>query len=227
MAKLFRAVIMGPPGSGKGTISKRIAHNFGLQYLSCAQFLQDIVASNQTEAGVLVKSYIDRRMLVPDHVVTRLMLPKLEQLSGHSWLLEGYPRTLRQAQALNDLYPPHMVISLNIPYETLRERLSDKWIHPASGRVYNMTFNPPRVKGKDDITGEPLVQSEDDKPEALMARLRHYKDVAKPVLDLYKSQGILHSFSGTDTDRIWPYMNSILSAKLPGLHSEPHPPQTT
>uniref|UniRef100_A0A3B4B1D6 Adenylate kinase active site lid domain-containing protein n=1 Tax=Periophthalmus magnuspinnatus TaxID=409849 RepID=A0A3B4B1D6_9GOBI len=183
MAKLFRAVIMGPPGSGKGTISKRIAHNFGLQYLSCAQFLQDIVASNQT----------------------------------------GYPRTLRQAQALNDLYPPHMVISLNIPYETLRERLSDKWIHPASGRVYNMTFNPPRVKGKDDITGEPLVQSEDDKPEALMARLRHYKDVAKPVLDLYKSQGILHSFSGTDTDRIWPYMNSILSAKLPGLHSEPHP----
>ncbi|KAJ0065503.1 hypothetical protein NL108_012783 [Boleophthalmus pectinirostris] len=226
MAKLFRAVIMGPPGSGKGTISKRIAQNFGLQYLSCAHFLQEIVAANETEAGVLVKSYIDKRMLVPDHVVTRLMLPRLEQLSGHSWLLEGFPRTIGQAQALNARYQLDMVISLNIPFETLKERLSDKWIHPASGRVYNMIFNPPRVTGKDDVTGEPLVQSEDDKPEALMARLRHYKDVAKPVLDLYKSQGILHSFSGTDTDRIWPYMNSILSAKLPGQQSESLPPQT-
>ncbi|KAK7888990.1 hypothetical protein WMY93_024550 [Mugilogobius chulae] len=227
MAKLFRAVIMGPPGSGKGTISKRIAHNFGLQYLSCAHFLQELVATNKTEAGVLVKSYIDKRMLVPDQVVTKLMLPRLEQLSGHSWLLEGFPRTLGQAQALNELYQLDMVISLNVPFETLRERMSDKWIHPASGRVYNMTFNPPRVKGKDDITGEPLVQSEIDKPEALMARLRHYKDVAKPVLDLYKSQGILHSFSGTDTDRIWPYMNSILSAKLPTPNSESHSTPTS
>lgn len=226
MAKLFRAVIMGPPGSGKGTISKRIAQNFGLEYLSCAHFLQDIAAGKETEAGVLVKNYIDKRMLVPDHVVTGLMLPRLEQLSGHNWLLEGFPRTLPQAHSLNELYQLDMVISLNIPYSTLRERLSDKWIHPASGRVYNMTFNPPRVKGKDDVTGEPLVQSEDDKPEALMARLRHYKDVAKPVLDLYKAQGILHSFSGTDTDRIWPYINSILSTKLPAQPSESHQTQT-
>ncbi|XP_072293957.1 adenylate kinase 4, mitochondrial [Eucyclogobius newberryi] len=226
MAKLFRAVIMGPPGSGKGTLSKRIAHNFGLQYLSCAQFLQETVAANETETGVLVKSYIDKRMLVPDHVVTRLMLPRLEQLSGHSWLLEGYPRTLGQARSLNELCQLDMVISLNIPFETLRERLSDKWVHPASGRVYNKTFNPPRVKGKDDITGEPLIQSDEDKEGALMVRLRHYKDVAKPVLDFYKSQDILHSFSGTDTDRIWPYMNSILSAKLLAQHSESPPTPT-
>lgn len=226
MAKLFRAVIMGPPGSGKSAIAKRIAHNFGLEYLSCAHFLQDIAAAKNTEAGVLVQTYIDKRMLVPDHVVTRLMLPRLEKLGGHSWLLEGYPRTLGQARSLNDLYQLDMVISLNIPYSTLRERLSDKWIHPASGRIYNMTFNPPRVQGKDDITGEPLIQSEDDKPEALMARLRHYKDVAKPVLDLYKSQGILHSFSGTDTDRIWPYINSMLSTKLPGPPSESQQTQT-
>uniref|UniRef100_A0A8C6UAQ9 GTP:AMP phosphotransferase AK3, mitochondrial n=1 Tax=Neogobius melanostomus TaxID=47308 RepID=A0A8C6UAQ9_9GOBI len=226
MAKLFRAVIMGPPGSGKGTISKRIAQNFGLEYLSCAQFLQDIAATKNTEEGVLVKTYIDKRMLVPDHVVTRLMQPRLEQLSRHSWLLEGYPRTVVQARSLNELYQLDMVISLNIPYSTLSDRMSDKWIHPASGRVYNMTFNPPRVKGKDDVTGEPLIQSEDDKPEALMARLRHYKDVAKPIFDLYKSQGILHSFSGTDTDRIWPYINSILSTKLPAGPSESRQTQT-
>uniref|UniRef100_A0A3P8SRV4 GTP:AMP phosphotransferase AK3, mitochondrial n=1 Tax=Amphiprion percula TaxID=161767 RepID=A0A3P8SRV4_AMPPE len=217
MAKLFRAAIMGPPGSGKGTISKRIAQSFGLQYLSSGHYLRESMAAN-TEAGVLVKSYVERSMLVPDHVMTRLMLPRLEQLSGHSWLLDGFPRTLSQAQALNSLCQLDLVISLNIPYETLRERLSDRWIHPASGRVYNMGFNPPRVKGKDDITGEPLIQHDDDKPEALMARLRHYKDVAKPVIDLYKSQGILHSFSGTETDRIWPYINSLLNAKM---HTQP------
>ncbi|KAE8293950.1 Adenylate kinase 4, mitochondrial [Larimichthys crocea] len=206
MAKLFRAAIMGPPGSGKGTISKRIAQSFGLQYLSSGHFLRESVATN-TEAGVPVMTYIERSMLVPDHVMTRLMLPRLEQL-------RGFPRTLAQAQALNSLYQLDLVISLNIPYETLKERLSDRWIHPASGRVYNMGFNPPRVQGKDDVTGEPLIQHDDDKPEALMARLRHYKDVAKPVIDLYKSQGILHSFSGTETDRIWPYINSLLSTKM-------------
>ncbi|XP_072245207.1 adenylate kinase 4, mitochondrial [Leuresthes tenuis] len=225
MAKLFRAAIMGPPGSGKGTISKRIAQSFGLQYLSSGHYLREGIAAN-TETRVLVKTYIDRGMLVPDHVMTRLMLSKLEQLSGHSWLLDGFPRTLVQALALNNLYQLDIVISLNIPYETLKERLSDRWIHPASSRVYNMGFNPPRVQGKDDITGESLIQHDDDKPEALMARLRHYKEVAKPVIDLYKSQGILHSFSGTETDRIWPYINSLLSNKMHTLPLDAHQTQT-
>ncbi|XP_028260409.1 adenylate kinase 4, mitochondrial [Parambassis ranga] len=225
MAKLFRAAIMGPPGSGKGTISKRIAQSFGLQYLSSGRYLRESIAAN-TEEGVLVKTYVERGMLVPDHVMTRLMLPKLEQLCGHSWLLDGFPRTLAQAVALNSLYQLDLVISLNIPYATLRERLSDRWIHPASGRVYNMGFNPPRVQGKDDITGEPLIQHDDDKPEALMARLRHYKDVAKPVIDLYKSQGILHSFSGTETDRIWPYINSLLTNKMHNQPSDTRQSQT-
>ncbi|XP_028300367.1 adenylate kinase 4, mitochondrial [Gouania willdenowi] len=217
MSKFFRAAIMGPPGSGKGTISKRIAQSFGLQYLSSGHYLREGIAA-KTEAGLLVKSYVDRGMLVPDHLMTKLMLPRLEQLSGQSWLLDGFPRTLTQASALNALYQLDLVISLNIPYETLRERLSDRWIHAGSGRVYNMGFNPPQVQGKDDITGEQLIQHDDDKPEALVARLRHYKDVAKPVFNLYKSQGILHTFSGTDTDSIWPYINSLLSTKL---HMQP------
>lgn len=204
---------MGPPGSGKGTISKRIAQNFGLQYLSSGHFLREGIAAN-TEAGLLVKSYVERGLLVPDHIMTGLMLPRLEQLTSHSWLLDGFPRTSGQAVALNAVCQMDLVISLNIPFETLRERLSDRWIHPASGRVYNMGFNPPCVQGRDDISGEPLIQHDDDKPEALLARLRHYKDVAKPVIDLYKSLGILHQFSGTDTNRIWPHINSLLSTKI-------------
>ncbi|XP_059922324.1 adenylate kinase 4, mitochondrial isoform X5 [Gadus macrocephalus] len=190
MAKLFRTAIMGPPGSGKGTISKRIAQNFGLQYLSSGHFLREGIAAN-TDAGVLVKGYVERSMLVPDHLMSRLMLPRLEQLTGHSWLLDGFPRTIAQAKALNDIFQMDLVISLNIPFETLRER------------------------GRDDVTGEPLIQHADDRPEALQARLRHYKDVAKPVMNLYKSKGILYQFSGTDTDRIWPYISSLLSTKIP------------
>ncbi|XP_034036692.1 adenylate kinase 4, mitochondrial-like [Thalassophryne amazonica] len=88
MAKLIRALIMGPPGSGKGTISKRIAQSFGLEYLSSGHYLRQSITAN-TEAGVLVKSYVERGMLVPDHIINRLMIPRLEQLSGHSWLLDG------------------------------------------------------------------------------------------------------------------------------------------
>ncbi|CDQ93444.1 unnamed protein product [Oncorhynchus mykiss] len=174
MAKLFRAVIMGPPGSGKGTISERIAQSFGLKHLSSGDFLRENIAANT-----------------------------------------GFPCTLAQAKALNSTCDLDLVISLNIPYETLKDRLSDRWIHPASGRVYNRGFNPPRVQGRDDLSGEPLIQHDNDQPEALVARLRHYKDVAKPVIDLYKSKGILHTFSGTETDRIWPYINSLLSTKIP------------
>ncbi|XP_015234146.1 PREDICTED: adenylate kinase 4, mitochondrial [Cyprinodon variegatus] len=202
MAKFFRAAVLGPPGSGKGTICKRIAESFGLQYLSSGHFLREGIAAN-TEAGVLAKTYIERGMLVPDQVMTRLMLPKLEQLKNHSWLLDGFPRTLAQAQALNNLYQMDLVISLNIPYETLRERLSDRWIHPASGRVYNMGFNPPRVQNVN------MLEKESISSGLLLSDLR--------------SQGILHSFSGTETDKIWPYINTLLSTKMP---SDAHPTPT-
>ncbi|XP_030647128.1 adenylate kinase 4, mitochondrial [Chanos chanos] len=220
MSKLFRAVIMGPPGSGKGTISERIAQSFGLTHLSSGDFLRENIAAN-TEAGVLAKTYIEKGLLVPDHVMTRLVLPRLGEMTRYSWVLDGFPRTLIQAKALNSSCDLDMVISLNIPLETLKERLSHRWIHPASGRVYNMVFNPPRIQGVDDVTGEPLVQQDDDRPEALVTRLRHYKDVAKPVIDLYKSMGILHTFSDTETDQIWPYISSLISNKIPTVRPDP------
>ncbi|KPP76196.1 adenylate kinase 4, mitochondrial-like [Scleropages formosus] len=214
MAKIFRAVVLGPPGSGKGTISARIAHSFGLQHLCSGDFLRENIAAN-TEAGILAKKYIQKNLLVPDNVMTYLVLPKLETMTKKSWVLDGFPRTVAQATALNNICDLDVVISLNVPFETLKERLSDRWIHPASGRVYNMEFNPPQVHGVDDISGEPLVQHDDDKPEVLVARLRHYKDIAKPVVDLYRAKGILHSFSGTETDKIWPYISSLLGTKIP------------
>ncbi|XP_036715216.1 adenylate kinase 4, mitochondrial isoform X1 [Balaenoptera musculus] len=218
-SKLLRAVILGPPGSGKGTVCQRIAENFGLQHLSSGHFLRENIKAN-TEVGDMAKQYIEKSLLVPDHVITRLMLSELENRRGQHWLLDGFPRTLVQAEALDKICDLDLVITLNIPFETLKDRLSRRWIHPPSGRVYNLDFNPPHVHGIDDITGEPLVQQEDDKPEAVAARLRQYKDVAKPVIELYKSRGVLHQFSGTETNKIWPYVYTLFSNKITPIQSK-------
>ncbi|XP_057886092.1 adenylate kinase 4, mitochondrial isoform X1 [Melospiza georgiana] len=173
-----------------------------------------------TEAGALAQQYLERGLLVPDHVITRVMMAELEKRREQHWLLDGFPRTLGQARALDGICQLDLVISLNIPFETLKDRLSARWVHPGSGRVYNMDFNPPHSQGVDDLTGEPLVQRDEDRPEAVAARLRKYKDAAKPVIELYKSRGILHSFSGTETNKIWPYVYSLLSSRIPPILSE-------
>uniref|UniRef100_A0A674HA27 GTP:AMP phosphotransferase AK3, mitochondrial n=1 Tax=Taeniopygia guttata TaxID=59729 RepID=A0A674HA27_TAEGU len=216
-SKLLRAVVLGPPGSGKGTVCERIARSFGLQHLSSGQFLRESLGGGG-EAGALAQQYLERGLLVPDHVITRLMMAELEKRREQHWLLDGFPRTLGQAKALDGICQLDLVISLNIPFETLKDRLSARWVHPASGRVYNMDFNPPHTQGVDDLTGEPLVQREDDRPEAVAARLRKYKDAAKPVMELYK--GILHSFSGTETNKIWPYVYTLLSSRIPPVLPE-------
>ncbi|MEE6494925.1 hypothetical protein FKM82_001899 [Ascaphus truei] len=184
-SRLLRAVILGPPGSGKGTLCQRIAKNFGLQHLSSGEFLRQNIRSH-TEVGVLAKQHLEQSLLVPDHLITRVMLSELEKMKNQHWLLDGFPRTLVQAEALNKVCELDLVISLNIPFETLKDRLNTRWIHPPSGRVYNLEFNPPLTHGVDDVTGDPLVQQEIDKPGAVDSRLRQYKDVAKPVIELYK-----------------------------------------
>ncbi|XP_062834293.1 adenylate kinase 4, mitochondrial [Anolis carolinensis] len=218
-SKLLRAVVLGPPGSGKGTVCERIAKSFGLQHLSSGQFLRENIQA-KSDVGLLAKQYLEKGLLVPDHVFTRVMMTELDKMQSQPWLLDGFPRTLGQAEALDRICELDLVISLNIPFETLKDRLSARWIHPGSGRVYNMEFNPPHVQGIDDVTGEPLIQREDDKPEAVAGRLRKYKDAAKPVIELYKNRGILHSFSGTETNKIWPYVYTLVSNRIPPIHAE-------
>uniref|UniRef100_H0ZIA7 Adenylate kinase 4, mitochondrial n=1 Tax=Taeniopygia guttata TaxID=59729 RepID=H0ZIA7_TAEGU len=144
-SKLLRAVVLGPPGSGKGTVCERIARSFGLQHLSSGQFLRESLGGGG-EAGALAQQYLERGLLVPDHVITRLMMAELEKRREQHWLLDGFPRTLGQAKALDGICQLDLVISLNIPFETLKDRLSARWVHPASGRVYNMDFNPPHTQ---------------------------------------------------------------------------------
>ncbi|XP_034565230.1 GTP:AMP phosphotransferase AK3, mitochondrial [Notolabrus celidotus] len=214
LQKIFRAVIMGPPGSGKGTVSARITKSFGLKHISSGDILRANINA-KTEFGLLMKSCIDQGQLVPDDVMTRLILSDLRAIDQSSWLLDGFPRTVSQAEALDDACIVDTVINLNVPFQTIKQRLTSRWTHLSSGRVYNTDFNPPKVPGVDDVTGEPLVQRDDDTPETVTRRLKAYETQTEPVLEYYRSNGMLETFSGTETNKIWPHVQAFLHRKLP------------
>ncbi|KAM3873852.1 GTP:AMP phosphotransferase AK3, mitochondrial [Diretmus argenteus] len=210
---LFRAVIMGPPGSGKGTVSARITKSFQLKHLSSGDLLRANIKA-KTDLGLLVKSCIEQGQLVPDVVISRLILSDLRTMDQSSWLLDGFPRTVSQAEALDSVYSVDTVINLDVPFPTIKQRLTSRWTHLPSGRVYNIDFNPPKVNGLDDMTGEPLVQRDDDTPETVTQRLKAYKNQTEPVLEYYRSKGVLETFSGTETNKIWPHVQAFLHKKL-------------
>uniref|UniRef100_A0A8C6WJB9 GTP:AMP phosphotransferase AK3, mitochondrial n=2 Tax=Neogobius melanostomus TaxID=47308 RepID=A0A8C6WJB9_9GOBI len=205
LQRVFRAVIMGPPGSGKGTVSGRIIKTFGLTHISSGDILRNNINA-KTELGLLMKACIDQGQLLPDDVMARLILNDLRTLGNTSWLLDGFPRTILQAEALDNAY-------------SVDSRLSSRWTHTASGRVYNIDFNPPKVPGLDDVTGEPLVQRDDDTPHTVTRRLKAYENQTEPVLEYYRSKGVLETFSGTETNQIWPHIESFLHRKL-SIHSK-------
>ncbi|KAJ3605289.1 hypothetical protein NHX12_027339 [Muraenolepis orangiensis] len=212
LQRVFRAVVMGPPGSGKGTISSRITKSFGLTHLSSGDLLRGNIKA-KTDLGLLMKSCIDNGQLVPDDVISRLILSDLRRLENKSWLLDGFPRTVSQAEALDGVYNVDTVLNLDVPFQTIKERLTSRWTHLPSGRVYNIDFNPPKVAGMDDVTGEPLAQRDDDTPETVTRRLKAYQTQTEPVLEYYRSKGILEVFSGTETNKIWPHIHVFLSKK--------------
>ncbi|XP_036451733.1 GTP:AMP phosphotransferase AK3, mitochondrial [Colossoma macropomum] len=214
LERIFRAVIMGPPGSGKGTVSSRIVQSFGLKHLSSGDILRTNINA-KTELGLLVKSCIDQGQLIPDDVISRLMLSHLKDMDQSSWLLDGFPRTVAQAESLDSMCTVDTVINLDVPFQTIKERLTSRWVHMPSGRVYNVDFNPPKIPGLDDVTGEPLTQRDDDTPETVTRRLKAYEYQTQPVLEYYRSKGVLETFTGTETNKIWPHIHAFLSKKLP------------
>lgn len=192
----FRAVILGAPGSGKGTISSWICRDFNLAYISVGDVIRNQV-KHKTPFGQEAEQYISKGKLLPDSIVNTLVFNELHQFYYESsWLLDGYPRTLTQAQQLEkDVYLKkkqtkrihlNSVVNLVVPDDAIIDRVKDRWIHLSSGRIYNSKFNPPKVSGKDDLTGEPLTKRDDDKPEVVAERLRSFHEQIKPVVDYYK-----------------------------------------
>lgn len=130
------------------------------------------------------------------------------------WLLDGFPRTIAQAEYLWNFQPVESVINLHVPHDEIIERVKHRWVHLPSGRVYNLHFNKPKVDGLDDLTGEPLVQRDDDKPETVRKRLEIYDECIKPMADFYRKIGILAEFEGRTTNEIWPKIEEYLEKAI-------------
>ena len=149
---------------------------------------------------------------MPDELITRLVLKELKTIETN-WLLDGYPRTLTQAKSLASCIQVTQVIDLHVPHEEILNRIKGRWIHLPSGRVYNTVFKPPKVAGKDDVTGEDLVQREDDKYNVVKKRLQEYQSKTDPILEYYKKLGILKQFTGDRSDMIYADVKDFLRSE--------------
>lgn len=211
---MFKMVMLGAPGSGKGTISNRILRDFGLKHLASGDLLRAQIL-NKTELGLEAQKFMKAGKLVPDDVMVNLISSELKDIKTVPWLLDGFPRTRPQAEALHSYEKLDLVLSLEVPSEVIIDRIKGRWTHLASGRIYHTEFNPPKIPGKDDVTGEDLVQREDDKEESVKQRLELYAKNTGPLKEFYQEMGILKEFTGTESNEIWPRVHKFLQSHLP------------
>lgn len=204
-----RLIIMGPPGGGKGTISKMVTQDFKIPQLSSGDLIRQQIR-DKTEIGQEVEALVNAGGLVPDDTITEIVIASLADMSDDHWMLDGFPRTTAQAEALSKVYDIDAVINVDVPFDVIIERLKDRWCHPASGRIYNLQFTPPQTPGRDDQTGEPLIQREDDKPATVQARLLQYEASTRPLCDFYDAKGLLANFQGEETKKIYPGIQEFL-----------------
>ncbi|MBG9989455.1 adenylate kinase [Aerococcaceae bacterium DSM 111176] len=199
-------LLMGLPGAGKGTQSEMISTDYSLVHIATGDIFREAI-KNETELGLLAKSYTDNGNLVPDDVTNSLVKERLAQndVSENGFMLDGYPRTLNQAEALdknlNDLNETlDAVIYIDVDKEVLKDRLSGRFICRNCGATYHKLYNPPKVEDTCDTCGShDFYQREDDKPEKVSHRIELQMDSIRPILEHYQDAGILHQINGEDS----------------------------
>jgi adenylate kinase len=196
----MRLILLGPPGAGKGTQANFIREKFGIPQISTGDMLRAAIKAG-TPLGRAAKQVMDAGHLVSDDVIVSLVKERLKQPDcSRGYLLDGFPRTIPQAEALQSGgIPVDYVLEIDVPDGEIITRMGGRRVHPGSGRTYHVQFNPPRVKDKDDATGEPLVQRDDDREETVRKRLEVYRAQTRPLVDYYQRlmQGKYRKISGT------------------------------
>lgn len=184
----MRLILIGPPGAGKGTQAAFIKEHFGIPQISTGDMLRAAVKAG-TELGKAAKVIMDQGGLVSDEIIIGLVKERLMQPDcAKGFLFDGFPRTIPQAEALRAAgIPVDFVLEIQVADSEIVERMSGRRIHPASGRSYHVKYNPPKVEGKDDVTGEALVQRDDDKEEVVMKRLSVYHAQTEALVGFYKN----------------------------------------
>ena len=184
----MRLILLGAPGAGKGTQASFICKQFGIPQISTGDMLRAAVKAG-TPLGVKAKAVMDSGALVSDDIIIGLVKERIaEPDCAKGFLFDGFPRTIPQADAMKAAgVKLDYVLEIDVPFDSIIERMSGRRSHPASGRTYHVTFNPPKVEGKDDVTGEALVQRDDDKEETVKKRLQVYSDQTRPLVDYYSS----------------------------------------
>lgn len=182
----MRIILLGGPGAGKGTQAGFIKEKFGIPQISTGDMLRAHVKAG-TELGLAAKKIMDEGGLVSDDIIIGMVKARItDEDCGNGFLFDGFPRTLAQADAMRDaaIYVD-AVVEIDVPDEEIIKRMSGRRVHLASGRTYHVLYNPPREEGKDDVTGEDLIQRDDDQEETVKARLKVYHDQTEPLIAYY------------------------------------------
>ena len=187
----MKIILLGPPGAGKGTQAEILCKNFSIPHISTGDMLREAIA-NETATGKLAKEIMDAGNLVSDDVIISLVKDRIkEEDCKNGFLFDGFPRTIPQADALeNQEIFVNVVLELTLKDELIINRMSGRRVHQPSGRSYHLEFNPPEKDGLDDVTGEPLIQRDDDKPETVKNRLDVYWEQTNPLIVYYRSKSV-------------------------------------
>jgi len=199
----MRLILLGPPGAGKGTQAAFIKEKYGIPQISTGDMLRLAIKAG-TPLGLAAQKVMDRGQLVSDDVVVGLVQERLKQPDcAQGYLFDGFPRTIAQAEAMKAAAVRiDYILEIDVPESEIVLRMSGRRVHPASGRTYHVKFNPPKAEGRDDVTGEPLIQRDDDREETVRKRLEVYRQQTRPLVEYYTRWAAMGDARAPRTQRI-------------------------
>jgi adenylate kinase len=210
-------ILIGPPGAGKGTQAARLSADFGLPHIATGDMLR-AACDARTELGLVAQSYMDRGELVPDDLIVAMIVERLsEDDARDGFLLDGFPRTIEQADALGRELDEHgrrltAVLLIDAPDDVVIRRISGRRVSPVTARVYHVDFDPPQREGRCDVDGSELIQREDDRPETVGKRLRVYHEQTEPLTAYYEERGLICRVDGTlPPDEVYAHIRAVLA----------------